>query len=297
MGALDISTASMMPPPTSPVLASGLKFGFDHSSEAGLVIGGILIALSIVIWSVMVSKLWMLSRTRKANSAFLRAFHSSPHPLALFQTREHHDYSPLYHVYHAASRELAFHLLGTDEPDATFATRLNSAGRITPSQMNAVATAMERAIGEASVKLESKMSAVALLLNGAPFLGVLGTVWGVMDTYSALAGAAEGAAALQTMAPGVCAALLSSVIGLLVAIPGMFGCQLLAERIRALIGRLDHFASEFSSVLGRHFVDHRVIADELPSIGSLGTPNMPAFGGMVPQPQARQARAMAASEP
>lgn len=286
----------MMPVFTSPILASGLTFGFDHCSEPGLAICGILLAISIVIWSALVSKLWMVSRSRKANAAFIRAFHDSPHPLALFQSREHHEHSPLYHVYHAASRELAFQLLGTDEPDATFATRLNSAGRITPSQMKAVETAMQRATGEAGSRLESKMSTVSLLVNGAPFLGVLGTVWGVMDTCAMLAGATQDAT-LQTLAPGVGAALLSSVIGLLVAVPGMFGCHFVWSRIRALIVRMDHFASEFCSVLGRHFVDHRSGTDELPSIGSLGTPNMPAFGGPSVQPQTGRTRGLAASKP
>lgn len=269
--------------PASPFLASGLRFGFDHSSDAGLVIDGILVVMSVICWAVMVSKLWLLSRTRKANAGFLQAFHDSPHPLALFQKRQHHEQSPLYHVYHAASRELAFHLLGTDEPDATFASRLNSAGRITPSQMSAVETAIKRAIGETSVKLEARMSGVAMALNAAPFLGVLGTVWGLTDSLAALAGTTESIT-LQTMAPGACAALLSSVIGLLVAVPGVFGCHYLSQRIRALLARQEHFVSEFCSILGRHFVDHRPVAEELPSIGSLVTPNMPAFGAPAGRP-------------
>ena len=279
----------------SPVLASGLKFGFDHSSEAGLAICGVLLVLSIVSWSVMLSKQWMLSQTRKANRIFLQAFHNSPHPLAIFQAREHHERSPLYHIYYAASRELAFHLLGTDEPDTVFASRLHSAGRITASQMHAVEAAMERAMGEAGIRLESKMSAVAMSLSGAPFLGLLGTVWGVMDSFAALAGATDGVG-LQTMAPGISAALLTTVVGLLVAIPSMFGYNFLVGQIRALIVRLDHFAGEFSSVLDRHFVDHRATADEIPSIASLGVPNMPAFSGVPSQPLPKPVREMAATD-
>ena len=154
---------------------------------------------------------------------------------------------------------------------------------------------MERAMGEAGIRLESKMSAVAMSLSGAPFLGLLGTVWGVMDSFAALAGATDGVG-LQTMAPGISAALLTTVVGLLVAIPSMFGYNFLVGQIRALVVRLDHFAGEFSSVLDRHFVDHRATADEIPSIASLGVQNMPAFSGVPSQPLPKPVREMAATD-
>lgn len=283
----------MMISAASPILASGLMFGFSHATRPGLVICGILIVASVACWTAMLSKVWMVSRAKKANRDFLGAYHHSPHPLAIFQAREHHAHSPLYHIYHSASRELAFHLLGTDEADANFANRLNSAGRIMPSQMKAVVAVMDRAATEAGVRLEAKMSAVSMVLSAAPFFGLLGTVWGVMDVFSDAAVAADPAG-LQEMVPGLSAALLPTVIGLLLAVPGMVGYNLLVGGIRALVVRHDHFASEFSSVLERHFVDHRPKADEIPSIGSLVTPNMPAFGSAQPSP--KSARAMASTE-
>jgi len=242
------------------------------------VISGLLMVLSMIVWTVLISKVWLISQARSADQSFLGAFHESPHPLAIFQASTHHERSPLYHIYHAACRELAFHLLGTDEPDATFASRLTSAGRITPSQMNAVMTAMNRAGGEAGLRLESRMNAVSIVLAGAPFLGLLGTVWGMMDAMSSVAGAPDGGS-LATMSPGICGALLPTLIGLLLAVPGMVAYNLIVGKVRELVARHEHFASEFSTILNRHFVDHRTTSDGLPSIGSLGTPNMPAFGG------------------
>jgi hypothetical protein len=97
------------------------------------------------------------------------------------------------------------------------------------------------------------------------------------------------------MAPGVCAALLTTVVGLLVAIPSMFGYNFLVGRIRALIVRLDHFGSEFSSILDRHFVDHRATGEELPSIATLRAPSMPAFPGEVAESMVQPVHADAVS--
>ena len=99
------------------------------------------------------------------------------------------------------------------------------------------------------------MGVLATAVSGAPFLGLLGTVWGVMDTFSGVA-AAEGAASLKTMAPGVSAALLTTVVALLVAIPAMFGYNYLVNRIRALVGQIDSFRNELRTAFERWYVDH-----------------------------------------
>jgi biopolymer transport protein TolQ len=272
---------------------SGLQYGLEHSTTSGHVICAILFVLSIVSWSVMLVKLRLISRARAANAQFIDYFKRSPHPLAVFQRQEHYDESPAFHIYHAACRELAFHLTGREEADASFATRLQGAGRISPSQMTAVQGAMERAVGEAALKLEARMGVVAMALSGAPFLGLLGTVWGVMDSFSALATSKE-AVGLQAMAPGVSAALLTTVVGLLVAIPSMFGYNLLVNRIRALIVRLDNFASELNGVLDRHFVDHRNAQAESAAPANFGEPDMPVMSSA---PAARTASTPAVSAP
>jgi biopolymer transport protein TolQ len=144
--------------------------------------------------------------------------------------------------------------------------------------MGAVQNAMERSVAEAALRLEARMSWVATSLSGAPFLGLLGTVWGILDTFSQLA-TKNGALDLATLAPGVTTALVTTVLGLLVAIPSMICYNGIVSRIRGIVVRLDNFASELSAGLDRTFVDHRFSNEVLPSMSALGSPSMPAFSG------------------
>ncbi|MDB6138634.1 MAG: exbB 1 [Verrucomicrobiaceae bacterium] len=289
------SSGMILPSPPL-LLANGIAYGFDHCTLPGKVLCALLVVLSFCSWTVMGMKLFLLRRSRLANREFEHVYRSSPHPLGVFQSGEHFDLSPFYHIYYSAARELAFQLVGIDHPDRTFATRLQGAGRITSSQAASVHRAMERSVAEAALKFEANMGVVAIALSGAPFIGLLGTVWGVMDSFAALA-QTSGATSLQVMAPGICAALLTTVAGLLVAVPSMFGYNLLVSRIRAMLAHLDNYASELASILDRHYVDHRSLVDELPSLGALGSPNLPAFAGGATSPSSRAPGAATVSQP
>ncbi len=270
-------------PPLESFLSPGLLYGLEHSNLTCWVICGVLALLSITSWSVILSKHFLLSRVQRANLIFLRQFRESNHPLELFQLREHHEFSSTYHIYHASCRELSWYLLGEDEPSATFAARLQGAGRITPSQMSAVQTAMERSVAEAALRLEARMSVAATALSGAPFLGLLGTAWGLLDTFSTMTHFGE-AATLAAMAPGITTALVTTVLGLLVAVPSIVGYNYLVNRIRGMVVRLDNFSSELSAGFDRTFVDHRFSNEALPSMNGLGSPSMPAFTGTSSSP-------------
>ncbi len=264
-------------------LSPGLQYGLEHSNSTCWIICGILALLSITSWAVILSKHFLLSRVHRANLSFLREYRESNHALELYQQREPHEFSSFYHIYHAACREMSWYLLGEDEPGTTFAARLQGAGRITPSQMGAVQVAMERSVAEAALRLEARMSWVATSLSGAPFLGLLGTVWGILDTFSIMT-TASGTATLTTLAPGITTALVTTVLGLLVAIPSMIGYNALVNRIRGMVVRLDNFASELNAGFDRTFVDHRFSTEALPSMSALGSPSMPAFAGTSSSP-------------
>ncbi len=191
----------------------------------------------------------------KADRTVSGSFRKDRQPLRLFESNARFAGSPLFNVYRAGCEEMTFHLLGSPEVDETFRARLESADKITPAQMGAVNAAMERAVGETALGLESQMILLATAVSGAPFLGLLGTVWGVMDTFTDVAVA--GSPNLATMAPGVSGALITTVMSLCVAIPAMFGYNFLVTSIRSMIVQMDNFAAELASEFEHKYVDHR----------------------------------------
>jgi biopolymer transport protein TolQ len=203
----------------------------------------------------MLTKYRVLRLARRQRDHFLRNFREERSPLKLYTERIRFDGTPIFNVYRAGCRELTYQLLGSADVDETFRARLEIAQPISPAQMRVVTSAMERAVGEAALKLESQMIVLATAVSGAPFLGLLGTVWGVMETFGDVA--AAGSANLTAMAPGVSAALITTVTGLLVAIPAMFGYNYLVTTVRAMTVQLDNFAAELASEFEHKFVDHK----------------------------------------
>src|SRR5579862_476745 len=247
-----------MTPLSFPMLlaASGLVFAFHESTLAGKMVLVALFLGSIFSWSVIITKIRVIQLAKKQSRVFLERFRADRQPLRLYESQLRFSGTPIFSVYKAGCRELTFHLLGSHEVDETFRARLEDARKILPAQMKAVNTVMERAVGESALKLESQMILLATAVSGAPFLGLLGTVWGVMDTFGGIATA--GSANLAAMAPGVSASLITTVTGLLVAIPAMFGYNFLVTSIRGIILEMDNFAAELASDFEHKYVDHGV---------------------------------------
>ena len=233
--------------------AGGLLFAFEHSTVAGKLVLLLLCVVSIFSWSIMITKMRVIRFARKQTARFRTAFRQDRQPLRLFESHAHFPGAPLFNVYRAGCQELTFHLLGSAEVDETFRARLEIADKITPAQMHAVNAAMERAVGETALELESQMILLATAVSGSPFLGLLGTVWGVMDTFTDVAVA--GSPNLATMAPGVSGALITTVTALCVAIPAMFGYNFLVTSIRGMIVEMDNFAADLSSEFEHKYVD------------------------------------------
>jgi biopolymer transport protein ExbB/TolQ len=240
----------------APLLAAGLTFALSHATIPAKVVLVTLFFGSIFSWSVMWTKLRVIRFAKRQSLDFRDHFRADRQPLRLYTLGARFDGTPLYDVYLAGCEELTFHLLGSSEVDETFRARLDIATPISSAQMRSVESAMERAVGESSLRLESQMILLATAVSGAPFLGLLGTVWGVMDTFGDVATA--GSANLAAMAPGVSAALITTVTGLLVAIPAMFGYNFLVTSIRGMTVDMDNFASELCSEIAHRYVEHGV---------------------------------------
>jgi biopolymer transport protein TolQ len=234
------------------MIASGLVYAFLESTIEGKLILVALFVASIFSWSVMVTKFRYLNFCKRQNSRFLSVYHQDRQPLRVYQDGLEWDGSNIFDIYEAGATELSFQMLGAVDVDETFASRLQTSEKITPAQMRSVQAAMERAVGEAALKLESQMIVLSTAVSGAPFLGLLGTVWGVMDAFAGIAVA--GNANLSAMAPGISGSLITTIVGLLVAIPAMFGYNFLVTTVRSMLVQADNFAAEFSSEIEHSYV-------------------------------------------
>ncbi|QQY08452.1 MAG: MotA/TolQ/ExbB proton channel family protein [Candidatus Xiphinematobacter sp.] len=234
-------------------IAAGLIYVLGETSLVGYIVLLTLFLTSILSWSVTLYKLTGLRTAKERNARFVTTFRQGQSPLRIYEERIPFGGSPLFEVYKAGCEELRFQLLSTTTMDEGMHSRVINTKQISPRQIRPIVAAMEQAIVESTLRLESLMIVLSTAVSGAPFLGLLGTVWGVMDVFAGIAVA--GNVNLTAMAPGVAGALTTTVAGLLVAIPAMFAYNFLTANIRSMITQCESFAAEFSSA-----VEHRYVA-------------------------------------
>ena len=204
----------------------------------------LLIVFSIIAWSTMVSKSLQMRRARKLNHYFNEEFRAQKAVLDIFDRKLQVEGCPLYSVYQTGCTQLDARLRGPGGE-----RRKQS---VTLKNMEHVKRAIENVVAQESLKLESGLILLAIAVSGAPFMGLLGTVWGVMSTFAGIA--QQGSATMAAMAPGVSAALITTVAGLLVAIPSMFAYNGLVHNLRVFTVNLDNFAQELVSKMEAEYL-------------------------------------------
>ena len=222
-----------------------LLYIWDQATPEAKVIIVFLILFSIMAWSVMISKALQMRRATKLNQYFNTEFRTQKHVLDMFDRRIQAEGCPQFAVYQAGSTEL----------DARLKLEAGEGRKkhVSLKGMEHVKRTLENSVAQESLKLESGLILLAIAVSGGPFLGLLGTVWGVMSTFGHIA--QQGSATLTAMAPGVAAALITTVAGLLVAIPSMFGYNWLVHNLRVLTVALDNFAQELVSKMETEYLE------------------------------------------
>lgn len=203
---------------------------FAQSNLAGKFIILALAIFSVLAWSVMIGKYLDLSRLRALNIAFERKLADVNSVLALNLKSQAAGLGPYAMLAHNAVTAYRRYGGGGQSSDSEVRIR-----------MGHVENSLQRGVAQQTIKYESKMVLLGSIVTGAPFLGLLGTVWGVMDAFGSMA--LQDSASLQNLAPGVSGALLTTVAGLLVAIPSVFGYNFLLTQTKLLITELENFAS------------------------------------------------------
>ena len=241
--------------------SSAIQFAFEKATTEGKVTIGVLALVSMFSWTVMITKGRQIWRARRMTRKFFTEFRSTRAPLDLFHEQAKFDGSPAFEVYMTGAEELEYHLKNNPVP-------VNGKTCVGEGAFDFVRVAMERVVSSEGMGLEKGMVILSTAVAGGPFLGLLGTVWGVMETFSGVAKA--NAASLTSMAPGVAGALIATVVGLLVAIPAMFAYNYMVTQVRGITQELDDFASEYATQLDHTYVATRAQGADKPQIGHKG---------------------------
>lgn len=216
-----------------------------------------------------------LRQNAKADAAFTASFRGSAHLLALFQTGMVFPGSARAAVYQNACRELSWHLLGTDTVDKNYMAKLRTAGRITPSQAEAVHRTSRHVTDEVTRPLLTGLESVAVW--SFPVLGFMGSLICLLDGM----GRGDGGVSLWS------STLWPLLAGLLFLLLAMICQRRLARQARKAVTRVRDFSVEVGVALDRMFVDHRQPMEPLPSLGGMGLTEEPSFN----QPPAETIRA------
>jgi len=225
-----------------------LQYVWDQATGVGIGIIVVLVLLSMCAWGVMAFKAMQMRRARRYNAFFETEFRSQDKVMGMFERRIQAEGCPLFNVYQEGGHALEERLKGADGERRR---------RVSLKSMEHIKGVLEAVVSRETVKLEGGLILLAIAVSGAPFIGLLGTVWGVMEVFSQ-AGQTESNA-LKDVAPGVAAALATTVAGLLVAIPSMFGYNWLVHQLRVHTVEMDNFAQDFSSRIETEYLEERPV--------------------------------------
>lgn len=225
-------------PATSPVLATvNIIQVFLQCDIVGQTITVGLMLFSLIAWTIMFGKHFELKRLRELNYAFESHLRDQRTLLDLpesFRNRRAIPYADLFAD--AVESYWRAAAIGKERGEADSRAKLEHAEN-----------ALQRALSRQILRYETSMIFLASIVTGAPFLGLLGTVWGVMEAFSAVS--MLQSATIAALAPGVSAALLTTIAGLVVAIPSVFGYNYLLSTTKSLITELENYASALADRL------------------------------------------------
>lgn len=234
----------------------------------GWVVIVFLAVMSAISWVVMFGKAIVLKRVATDNREFLNHYHrlavghasdldevetdddeeeqASPFLQALAGQHEHFESSTLYRIYHSGVQEMQ-----RREAKSVGASAIHS---LTPQAINSINATMDATLVRENQKLNAQMVLLTIAISGGPFLGLLGTVVGVMITFAAIA--ASGDVNVNAIAPGIAAALVATVAGLAVAIPALFGYNWLGSKIKEISADMQVFVDEFITRVAEQHSDN-----------------------------------------
>jgi biopolymer transport protein TolQ len=223
---MDISGANMY---TGGLL--GLIYAAGPMAKAVI---GILVFFSIVSWTIIFVKMRQFSKTEEQADRFFRAI------------KDADSFKRLVSVYRDSSDNAFYRLILACYKEVTSRQKDNP-GNVSKEAIPAIENILKITVAEESVKLERRLTFLATTANTAPFIGLFGTVWGIMGSFREIG--ARGTTSLAVVAPGISEALIATAIGLAVAIPAVLGYNYCLGRLRRIVTRMENAAMYLINII------------------------------------------------
>jgi biopolymer transport protein TolQ len=203
------------------------------SEPIPILVMGLLVIFSLVSWTIIFSKWRDFRAARGANIAFLRAFRKAPGLDAVAAATEQYQAAPLVTVFDFGYSEIN--------------RQMTARGNIT--NMTSVERTLQLGMSEELARLERNLSWLATTATVSPFIGLFGTVWGIIDAFQALG--LSGSASMRAVAPGIANALIATAMGLFAAIPAAVFYNHFGHLIKEFGARMEDFSLEFLNLTER----------------------------------------------
>ncbi|HEV3062889.1 MAG TPA: MotA/TolQ/ExbB proton channel family protein [Vicinamibacterales bacterium] len=207
--------------------------------------------ISVVSWGIILYKLWVFRRTRRQTTQFLEVFRRSNKFSEVQAVCRSLGDSPLVGLFQSGYAELTAQLRQASPDTANGPNPKPAAGRPTLKSLPAVDRALLRASVVEINKLEKHIAFLATAASVSPFIGLFGTVWGIMASFQGIG--QTGSTNLGVVAPGIAEALVATAAGLAAAIPAVWFYNLLTQRVKLLASDMDDFSMEFLNISERNF--------------------------------------------
>jgi biopolymer transport protein TolQ len=227
--------------------------------QAGPVVKGVILILlffSVVSWGIIIYKFFVINAARHESNLFLEVFWTNKRLSALYEEARRYKKSPIAQVFRSGYLEFQRVLSAARFPKGRGEDAGNPGGRDAAGistellGVESITRVLRRSIMEEVTRLESHLTFLATTGSTCPFIGLFGTVWGIMNAFRGIG--VKSSASIGAVASGISEALIATAFGLFAAIPAVVAYNYYLNKIRVLTTEMDNFSSEFTNIVERH---------------------------------------------
>lgn len=212
-----------------------------------------LLIFSIISWSIILSKFFVFKIARQEDGRFLSIFSKAESLANIYNFSRGLKYSPVARVFLTGYHELyLFQELSRSEAERRSETTAQMVTSISESDLKGVSIALNKATNREIDRLASRLDFLATTGSATPFIGLFGTIWGIMHSFRMIG--AQGSTSIGGVAPGIAEALIATAAGLAAAIPAVIFYNYLSNKIRLFTTKMDDFSHDFIFMAEKNFM-------------------------------------------